>query len=864
MFKAGRHAVVLGFIAATMAPNPRLLAQDAQKPVFRSGVRLVRLDVRVVDGHNRPIVDLRPDELKVTEGGVNRPILLFQRVAGSGDSYVEAAQRTIASEVSTNQGAPQGHLFVLLFDQDHIQPGNEQPVRAAADAFLRDHVRRHDRVAVFGLPGPGPAQPFTANVTTARQQLANVRGGFERKMSGPIGDMTLFEAFEIVRGNDTVLSRFTTTNPAQAAGARPIVGSDRLPGGTAEEPAVIRRLIRENAQTIVNRADESSRRFLLSAADLLRSLSGIDGRKTIVLFSEGFYSANVTRELENVARAAAETYSVIYAVDLNRRLDLAGAETTTADDPGDIDNRLVPLGNLATETSGQLVKDASVRLSSVFQSLLPDESYYLIGFEPAQGTSESDYRRVRLDVTRSGAKVVTRSGYALGAAPTPASRRRAIDAAIAAPFTQQGLKVEYTTYIGQSATPGQQRVALSLVAELPVRPDNTTQAAGANADVVFVVRDAKTGRVAASGSDELALPSRTRDGFGTGSSGWRTAFDLASGDYIMRCVVREPGGVVGSADRRFSVRQLSGFDVAASDLVLSSPADPFPVRTVAYSESVLTGAARVYARTADKLHDVTSRLDLLPVAASGDEPATARTTNPSVGPVVDTLSGATRDVLVSLPLAGLTAGPYIARLVVRSGSEVVATLQRPVEIVVGSPPAAAANPAGTRASDILLGQIGRRLVQRLAASPRPEIRQAAAHLDKRNWAAASGAAAAAPADDVEAAFARGLADLGREDYAAAADTFGLLFERGPDDAAAVAFVLGWARRATGDGPGAIGAFRNAAHLEPAMVPAHLALASTYKSLGQSALAVQAIESGLRTLPGSPELQAMLADLKRQQ
>ena len=75
-------------------------------------------------------------------------------------------------------------------------------------------------------------------------------------------------------------------------------------------------------------------------------------------------------------------------------------------------------------------------------------------------------------------------------------------------------------------------------------------------------------------------------------------------------------------------------------------------------------------------------------------------------------------------------------------------------------------------------------------------------------------------------------------------------------------MLGWARRASGDIPGAIGAFRNAAHIEPAMVPAHLALASTYRTLGQSALAVQALESGLRQLPGSPELQAMLADLRR--
>ena len=161
---ARRHLVALGIIGAALASTGPISAQNqppkpqSEPPVFRSGVRLVRLDLRVLDNQGRAIADLRPDELRVTEGDVNRPIVLFQRVAGSGDSYVESAQRTIASEVSTNQGAPQGHLFVFLFDQDHISSGNEQPVRAAADAFLRDHVRRHDRVAVYGLPGPGPAR----------------------------------------------------------------------------------------------------------------------------------------------------------------------------------------------------------------------------------------------------------------------------------------------------------------------------------------------------------------------------------------------------------------------------------------------------------------------------------------------------------------------------------------------------------------------------------------------------------------------------------------------------------------------------------------------------------------------------------
>ena len=407
---------------------------------------------------------------------------------------------------------------------------------------------------------------------------------------------------------------------------------------------------------------------------------------------------------------------------------------------------------------------------------------------------------------------------------------------------------------------GLQRVALSVMAELPVLPGQGTRNGDGTADVVFVVRDVKTGRVAASGSDHIPLPTRTQEGFRTGTSTWRTAFEIPTGDYSMRCVVREPGGVVGSADRRFTVRPLGGFDVAASDLVLASPDDPFPVRARVFTESALTGTARLYARAADKLEQLAGQLDLMPIVSADNGASTARGTATAFGPVIESPNGARRDVLVSLPLSGLSAGPYVARLVIRSGGEVVATLQRPVEIVLGASPAPAGVHPESRPSDVLIGQIGRRLVQRLAASSRQEIRQAAAYLDQKNWTAAVSAVAAVPAEDFDAACARGLADLGREQYASAASTFGLQFDAHPD--AAVAFMLGWARRASGDGPGAVGAFRNAAHLEPAMVPAHLALASTYKSLGQTALAVQALESGLRQLPGSPELHAMLADVRR--
>ena len=83
----------------------------------------------------------------------------------------------------------------------------------------------------------------------------------------------------------------------------------------------------------------------------------------------------------------------------------------------------------------------------------------------------------------------------------------------------------------------------------------------------------------------------------------------------------------------------------------------------------------------------------------------------------------------------------------------------------------------------------------------------------------------------------------------------------PEDSA-TAFVLGWAAVGAGDEHTAIGAFRNAALREPSLIAAHLALAEAYLRLGQPALAAQALDAGLTSVPNSPELKAMLDRIRK--
>src|SRR4051812_27358971 len=126
-----RSLGLLAFVTAVAA------APQPPQAVFRSGVDLVRFDVRVTDASGRPIRDLRPEEVQIVEDGRPLPLLLFQHFEEPAGRYADAALRSVSAEVSSNRGAPRGHLYLLVFDQAHIAPGNEQIARRAAETFIR-------------------------------------------------------------------------------------------------------------------------------------------------------------------------------------------------------------------------------------------------------------------------------------------------------------------------------------------------------------------------------------------------------------------------------------------------------------------------------------------------------------------------------------------------------------------------------------------------------------------------------------------------------------------------------------------------------------------------------------------------------
>jgi hypothetical protein len=297
--------------------------------------------------------------------------------------------------------------------------------------------------------------------------------------------------------------------------------------------------------------------------------------------------------------------------------------------------------------------------------------YYLVGFEPSGSQAPHDYHRVKVNVTRPNAVVRARTGYSTSPAPAPFAERQAIDVALTVPRTCTAIPIAYTTYerIGQNAD--KPVIIASMTAHVPAWP-----AAGGRADVVFVVRDAVSGQAVASATDQVQLPSSSHAAPGhLEPVQYAVQFEVPPGEYWMRMLVREPGGVIGTADRRFHVWPLHSAAVATSDLIVARLAgkafDPPSEAIVRRGDEVLA-----YMEVYGDVGPADARVEVL---RSDEVVATADA-------VVKPGGRGETIVRASLPVSVLGEGQYSARVRIAAANQPPRTVTRSFRVVAGDRP----------------------------------------------------------------------------------------------------------------------------------------------------------------------------------
>src|SRR6187455_868275 len=115
-----RTRLLAGVLLAASVAGGAAVAQQLPRPSFKADVKLVRIDVTVLDDKRRPVRGLQASDFTVVVDGQPRPIRAFQPVDRTvAPSLSAGATATVTTDnVATNrEGDDTSRLILIMMDR---------------------------------------------------------------------------------------------------------------------------------------------------------------------------------------------------------------------------------------------------------------------------------------------------------------------------------------------------------------------------------------------------------------------------------------------------------------------------------------------------------------------------------------------------------------------------------------------------------------------------------------------------------------------------------------------------------------------------------------------------------------------------
>lgn len=439
--------IVVALVIPVLLPANRHSQTGVQqeKPIKLRSTE-VFVDAVVVDRKNRLITDLKPQDFEIYEDGIPQEITSYRVVRRAAGAPAQnqttrpepAANALPASDDARSTTAREmpPNLTILLLDYSTTQFEHQKLVQESSIKYLEQRLQPNDLMAVFVLGG---GLRLVTDFTNVKAKLiaalktkdltgsalaydranlnANIEAGqapqmqFQESSIGatPSGPTAATQATELAKQ----LSSLGTAIIAQHVGSLDIAlrtGLDR----------------------------RQSLGVLSAIRAIATGVKGIEGRKTLILFSEGFVvGPSVEEELHSVAGLANRSQLAVYCVeshglqtrelrgDLVPRDELTNALSNPADNKipkggetgfdrarqagGDLPESA--LRYIANATGGFLIRntnDLSIGLDRVDEEM---RSYYLLSYRPKDERLDGRFRQIRVSLKKPDLTVRARSGY---------------------------------------------------------------------------------------------------------------------------------------------------------------------------------------------------------------------------------------------------------------------------------------------------------------------------------------------------------------------------------------------------------------------------------------------------------------------
>ena len=402
----------------------------AQDDVVRVKSNLVNIDVLVKDKKGKYIADLRAEDFTVFENGVQQKVEFFDAPL-VGVNNRTSTPATGAVQPDTAATAPPTvtrNYVTLVLDSQSTDVTNLKQVREGMIRYAREQITDGDAVALLRVTnGLQLLQPFTHDKAKLIAVLEGLGSGADSKN---FERQDIADSITRLRGDLQVANEAPTTS-IQSPGA----------GSSAARIMIMRAMLAQFIKLRTALSLQQSRPVLAAIAAICEGLRSVPGKKTLVLFSQGFVTPAVLDwQVQSTIDIANRANVAIYIIDSaglkasapnttalggtsplggisaatnqEQRIRAVGGETIFdyARQEG-LNREYDILYRMSGDTGGRFLKgnnDIGQGLERINQEI---QSRYTLAYRSTDQNFDSSFRKVKIEVRRPDTQIISRSGY---------------------------------------------------------------------------------------------------------------------------------------------------------------------------------------------------------------------------------------------------------------------------------------------------------------------------------------------------------------------------------------------------------------------------------------------------------------------
>ena len=396
-----------------------LPAQAQDDDVVKVKSNLVNIDVIVKDKKGKYVPDLNAEDFTITENGVAQKIEFFDAPLLHTDAATKPGEQIVTT-------APRNYVSLVL-DFQTTDVTNLKPVREGAIKYVREQVTGADAVAVLTVTnGLQMLQSFTQDKAKLIACLEN------------LGSNTASKNFEQkdVGENIANLRDFLTREAAPDTAISSTAG-----GAAAGRVMIAQRVLQQFIRMRTALSLQQARPVLAALAAVAEGLRPIPGKKTLVLFSQGFVTPEVLDwQVQTTIDIANRANVAIYIIDsagLRAAAPASGALVPTSPLAGvsgitNQEQRIRAVGGetvfdnvrqegqtreydilyrISGDTGGKFLKgnnDIGQGLERINQEI---QARYTLAYRSTNQNFDGAFRKIKIEVHRPDTQIMSRSGY---------------------------------------------------------------------------------------------------------------------------------------------------------------------------------------------------------------------------------------------------------------------------------------------------------------------------------------------------------------------------------------------------------------------------------------------------------------------